>query len=1170
MAESFSVKAILSAKDSGFSSTLKSAQSAVSSLGSQLKSGIGFGILQGVGQQAFSAISNGVKSVVDEINSSNVAWKTFEGNMKIIGKGDKEIKGVQKTLQSYAQKTIYSSSDMASSYSQLAAVGIKSADKLVTGFGGLAGAAENPAQAMKTLSQQGVQMAAKPTVAWQDFKLMLEQTPAGIAAVAKEMGMTTSELVTAVQDGEVATTSFFKAVEKVGNSEGFTKLATEYKSVDQAMDGLKETLGNKLMPTFDMLSKKGIKALSGIIDKLGEVDADKVADKVSALWDKIESGISKCTPYVTALKTAFSGVGTEIKSAFDAVKGSLGELMGSFGSTDSVESFQSVMQSVANAVKKVANFVEKHSDSIAKLIKYLPAIVLGIKGLKIAGAVAPGLTAFTKGIAGLAGKGISGIASKLFGVSKSQKEVGNTSAVSGAQMLNSAKSYALMGVAVLLVAAGFGILAYSAIQLANAGGGAIAVMGGMVVALAALGFGMAALLKYLAPMSAQLMPAATAMLAMGAAVLLVSAGFAVLSLSAIALANSGGAAIAVMAGMVVALAGLMALAAALGPAMSAGAVDFIAFGGAIALVGVGALLTAASLAIVASVLPAIVQYGTSGAVAILALGGSMIVFAAGAAVAAVGVVALSAALLVAAVPIAAVGAALLVVGAALTLVSVALLLAGTGFMLIGTYGAQAAAGLTMVCGVLPEVVKQSILGAPALAALGVALVAFGAGALTASVGTLALGAALAVVSVGVALLAVTLPMLTAIAGQSAVAFIKLGGGLLLFAPGATAAGAACAVLGAGLAVVGVSIAVVAVGVAALAVSIAALAIGITAAAVSFALAAASIAILNLALPGLAANGGAAAGAMLKLSGGLLVIGSVSLVASAALLALSGAALAASVGIGAFGGSMTVSAAGVLIMAAALKAVNSSMKTIAKNAKSAEKSLNGMQKSVDVVQSGLDSLGDKAKAAMDKLTNAFDNTVSKAQTSGKNVGMGFSQGFKGTMSAASAAAMMIVNVVNMRLKSGRSGAYSAGLYISQGFALGMRSQLGAIQSAAAQMVAAADKAVRAKAKIHSPSKLFGEDAEYCVLGFVNNLKAGAKDVYKAAYELISIPRVATPAFAGGYSGELSEDFDYTTNARYVIHVPLSIDGREFAKAEADYMQDELNTKQKRENRKRGKV
>lgn len=91
---------------------------------------------------------------------------------------------------------------MASTYAQLSAVGIKSTNKLVKGFGGLAAAAENPKQAMKTLSQQATQMAAKPTVAWADFKLMIEQTPAGISAVAKEMGMTTTDLVQNVQDGK--------------------------------------------------------------------------------------------------------------------------------------------------------------------------------------------------------------------------------------------------------------------------------------------------------------------------------------------------------------------------------------------------------------------------------------------------------------------------------------------------------------------------------------------------------------------------------------------------------------------------------------------------------------------------------------------------------------------------------------------------------------------------------------------------------------------------------------------------------------------------------------------------------------------------------------------------------------------------------------------------------
>ena len=204
MAESYSVRARLSAQDSGFTSTMNKARGAVSSFASQIKSGFAFGVLQGVGQAAFHSIKNSVTGLINEVNSSNASWKTFTKNMQMLGKSEKEITSVKKELQDFAQKTIYSSSDMATTFAQLEAVGVKNTTSLVKGFGGLAAAAENPQQAMKTLSQQATQMAAKPSVAWQDFKLMLEQTPAGIAAVAKEMGMTTSELVTNVQDGKIA------------------------------------------------------------------------------------------------------------------------------------------------------------------------------------------------------------------------------------------------------------------------------------------------------------------------------------------------------------------------------------------------------------------------------------------------------------------------------------------------------------------------------------------------------------------------------------------------------------------------------------------------------------------------------------------------------------------------------------------------------------------------------------------------------------------------------------------------------------------------------------------------------------------------------------------------------------------------------------------------------
>lgn len=1053
MAESFSVKAILSAKDSGFSSTLKSASSAVSSLGNQVKSGIGFGILTGMGQQAFSSLANGARELVGEINSSSKAWKTYEGNMKILGKGEKEIKSVKKTLQDYAEVTVYSSSDMASSYAQLAAVGIKSADKLVTGFGGLAGAAENPAQAMKTLSQQGVQMAAKPKVAWQDFKLMLEQTPAGIAAVAKEMGMTTSEMVTAVQDGEISTKAFFKAVEKVGNSKSFSKLATEYKSVDQAADGLKETMGNKLMPAFDVLSQKGIKALSGIADKIGEIDGDKLANGLSSFFDKIE-------PYITAAKEAFSGVGSALNEARIAIKDSLAEINGEFGSTESVDGFKGVMQSVADVVKGVAGFITDHSDEIALFIKNLPKIAIAIKGFQVAKAVAPGVASFTKGIAGLAGKGIGGIASKLFGISGAQKTVGTTSATSGTQMLTAAKSYALMGVAVLAIAAGFALLAFSAISLANAGGGAIAVMAGLVVALAALGVGMAFMLKTLAPMGAQMMPVATAMLAMGAAVLLVSAGFALLAVTSIALANAGGAAIGVMVGMVATIALLAIGAAALAPALTAGAVGLIAFGAAMALVGVGAVLAAASLAIIASVLPTLAEHGIAGAAAIATLGASMTVFA--------------------------------------------------------------------------------------------------VGALT--------------------------------------------------------AGAAAIVFGAGLVAVSVGIVALTVGVIALAAGVAVLAVGISAAAVSMALAAGGLALLNLALPATIAHGTAASAAMLALSAGLLALGAAALVAGAGFVVLGAGLTVAGAGIIVFGAALLTASVGTLAMSVALVAVNSSMKSISSNAKSAASSLKSMNNSVSVVKSGLDAIGDKAKSAMNKLTSAFDNTASKAQSAGKKVGTGFANGMKGglnsatnnakqstviiiavfamTATKATASGKQVGNgfskgvqsgmksavsvsksgtkAVNSSLRAGYSGAYSAGAYISIGFAAGMRSQLGAIRSAANQMAAAADKAVRAKAKIHSPSRVSKKLGAYWGEGYLIGLSDMFGKVWDMAEQLVNVPQVATPALVGAYGGELSSEYEYNREVHYTIKVPLSIDGKEFARATAEPIQEELNTRQKREDRKRGKV
>lgn len=287
MAESRSVRAVLSAVDKGFTSTIRSAQSAVQSLGERIKSGFAFGVITRAGEKAFDALATGARDLIGELNSSANAWATFEGNLSMLGKSADEIAAAKKELQKFAQDTVYNSSDMATTFSQLAAVGVENTEKLVKGFGGLAAAAENPQQAMKTLSTQATQMAAKPKVAWEDFKLMLEQSPAGIAAVARAMGKTTAELVADVQDGNVATKDFLATIAEVGTNEEFTKLATKAKTMGQALDGAKEMIANKLMPAFHVLSEAGISAIDSIAAKLDGIDAQGLADKLSGALDKV-------------------------------------------------------------------------------------------------------------------------------------------------------------------------------------------------------------------------------------------------------------------------------------------------------------------------------------------------------------------------------------------------------------------------------------------------------------------------------------------------------------------------------------------------------------------------------------------------------------------------------------------------------------------------------------------------------------------------------------------------------------------------------------------------------------------------------------------------------------------------------------------------------------------
>ena len=1078
MSESFSIKAILSAADKGFTSTMKAASGYVSNLKSTLTSGIGFGVMMAAGQKAFDVVSNGVTGLIGDMNDASAAWKTFQGNMEMNGHTAKDIKKIKGELQDFAEATIYSSSDMASTFAQLEAVGTKNTTKLVKGFGGLAAAAENPTQAMKTLSQQATQMAAKPTVAWEDFKLMLEQTPAGIAAVAKEMGMSTQEMIKSVQAGTVATEDFFDAIAKVGTNKSFTKLATEYKTVGQAMDGLSETAANKLQPAFDVLSSKGISAISKLVDKVGELDGEKIAAKLT-------SGLDKIKPYWDTIVSVATEVGSAFGDAFSAISGELAELNGSFGSTESVESFGDAIGVAGDALKTFAGFLEDNADTVAVLIDNLPKLLGAYMAFKIVKAVAPGVISFGGAIAGLAGKGIKGIAGKLFSIAKGQKQVGDVSKSTTGQISNSSKAFMQMAVGVALISGSFYILAKAAQELADAGGPAIAIFSGMALAVTGLALGLTYMLANIKSTPKQITALGNSFLKASAGIALITLSLSALALALVPLGELGSTAVPALAAFGVVVAGL--------------AVTFSVFGKSLQTNMAGIIAFSASVSVLALAMAPIASTGTEGAIAMAAFG----VVVAGL----VAVFGLFGGALNTAIPgMLAFGATLLMVGEGMNLAS--------SFI-------NALVPLIQQLGETFQIVGQTI-GDVAMS----------------------IGEALNLVSDGVA------TVVDAIAGGFSDVLNAIANIIESIGTSAKNAGEGFESVASGIELIsGLSIFDIAKSLAAVATGLA------------------SISTSGKNLPEVASG--------MQLLVSSLTIASAGLIAfNAAMQTMAGMTsrtVSSVQNIKSAFANFTIATPDIGPMTVAFSRIVAQAKTLVPGLTSAGKSAGqGLAK-------GLDTGGKSAQKSTETAVRSVikeSNTLTPKLTSiGNKSSSGFAKAMKSGLNRAVSIARSAKNSIVSGFKSAQSGAYSSGRYIGQGLANGMRSTLGNVRSVAAQLAAAADAAIRAKARIHSPSRVSEKSGAYWGEGWVNGILSKVRDARDASMELISIPDISIPSFDLAYGTStgtmsLNSEYDYNRKVYVYMEVPVEIEGREVAKASAEYMQEELNKRETRANRKRG--
>lgn len=1088
--DSYTVKAILSAVDKGFTSTMKQAEQTCQSLSDRVKSGLGFGVLTGIGSQAFSSLTNGFSNLIGEMNASNVSWKVFQGNMEMLGKSSGDIASIQAELQKFAEQSIYSASDMATTYSQLAAVGTKNCTQLVKGFGGLAAAAENPTQAMKTLSQQATQMAAKPYVQWMDFKLMLEQTPAGIAAVAKEMGKTTSQLVADVQEGTVKTEDFFDAISKVGTNDAFTKLATSYKSTEQAMDGLMETMSNKLQPAWKALDQVGIDAVSGLIDLLGQVDVTALSEGIMGVVEDIKGGFNTLKTIVTNAWNAFKETGAidSAKEALNSCKDAINNVVTAVSNSGIIETFAhafgEIVDQVSIAVDKIADFIAGLDEgTINTFAGAIAGLFTAYAGYKVVSSATSKIKDFTSN-AKSALKTVKDLYKKIKG-GRDPKKPSQTPQVDPVETKNlknisSEIKAKWEGVGSVVESVG------TSIKTALEGVGDVFKSVGTAIADAAKGIGEG--------IKSALEGVGTVIESIGTAIKSVLEGLA-------PVIESLGTALATLAkgigeGIAIVLRGLGSALAMIPPTtwLAIGAAALM-FGAALALVGTqgeGLQMVLNGVANVISSVAPIVQIVVNGIVSALSL------------------------------------------------------LPGI-FESVGTAIETACSGISEVVTSLGTAVSDVVTSvtdgmSKIIDSIGNAIsgVLDSLANIIDSIGKAALNAGKGFNELSKGLERITKLNLFDMAASMAAVIASLAG--------VTAMSGGLAEAGTGMKQFADGIKQVSKNGTVAATALTTINAAVTPLSTTLPQLGPQLTTVSEQIQTFATN------AMQAFT--TLAASTVSAMTFTMTMAMLNAAVQQATAV--FTGYMLVITGSVAAFAG-----------LASGAQSAQAAISGLTSVASSVGFALSSLGAVGSAAMQSLVSSFREAQGEAESAGKAIGTNFTKSVQsGLMQLPSIAQSAVSSMISV-LNSAQSAAYTSGAYIGIGLANGMRSQLGTVRAVAAQLAAAADEAIQAKARIGSPSKVMAKNGMWIGQGLVNGIEGMYSKVHKAAYGLFDIPQLSNPKMAfAGINASLSDDYSYYHDVHYTIEVPLDVNGREFAKATYDDFDKEGSARAKIKDRIKG--
>lgn len=1145
MAESFSIKALLSAKDAGFSSGMKGALASLKDFSTEIKSGIKFGALSEIGSKAVSAVTGSISGMTKGVVDAGMSFESAMSSVAAIsGATGKDFDMLRSKAKEMGATTQFSATEAANAMEYMAMAGWKAED-MTSGIAGimnlaaasgadLATTSDIVTDALTAFGQTAADsgrfadvMAAASANANTNVEMMGETFKyAGAAAGA--MGYSVEDL--AVATGLMANSGIKGTQAGTSLRSTITRMAKPTKESGTAMKalGISITDAKGKMKPFGQIMKdmrKGMKgmtedqkasyaamlggqeAMSGLLAIANASDADfekltKAIDGAAGSAEQMAKvKLDNLKGDVTILQSALEGLAI---TAFDKVSGSLRGLV-QLG-TGLIDKLNNALGD-GKFVKKIGKYLSVLKDNAVEIGKSFGEAfsAIGNSFSELTGSFGSkdSVSSFSDVIGG-----ITNVLKSFAGFLKDHSDIIAKAISKLPKLLVAYKGFKIVKALVPGVKAFSGAI----VKMAGKGIGAIAgKLFGIAAGEEATGAASSASAK-------QVLASAVAFIALGAGVALAGVGLALVAQAAIALAEQGALAVGVMGGLVVALAGLAFGASIIGPALTAGAVGFVAFGAAMVLVGAGMALAAG---FIQNLIPLVKQVGNTAAQMAAA-------FAAAAA--------------------AVIGSVGELVGNIADGVSQIVACIGEELCnVFETAGNAISSVVDSISGGIATVV-DAISG-------GFRSVLDGIAGVIESIGSSARNAGEGFRSVAEGI--------SIIAGLSLLDIAKSLGAVAVGIGEISAAGEGMGVIGE--------------GVRSIAAAIQALSVG-------------QVILASMAQSGEMAS--QAAVGYFTLAAAIQEIATVSagvLVAAVSLQSLMSVAVTSSTAIVALGTALLTTSGAARNAGAGVLSVSGALIGVARSGSAAVGAIRRLAGAAHGTVSAIRPFGAAAQQAASALIKSFSDAATKAKTAGNAIGKGvltsvrqgmnplpkiaaqamnsLVSGIQSGGSRATASARSAASAIVSTFRRAASGAASAGRYIGMGLANGMASQLGRVRSVAAQMASAAERAIRAKARIHSPSKVSQALGEYWGTGYAMGISGMVRSVRKASERLVTVPTLAAGPDLS-YHGSLEQDFDYYRNAQYTIQVPVTVDGREFARATATYTQEELNKRQTRNSRKHG--